>query len=491
MISDNQDNMYYIGKATLEYDTLTSTSYPPGKIYLNNGHYIQFDYNGYNQGFIMKVDTSGDIVWLNHMNKLDTSQSTLNQRGYSEFVGIDINEENDEIYVSGIGMAKTNSIPDSYAIFPDGTAFESPCFSCGNGNQNSSYMIAFNKNTGNMLWHNTPYTEGGNGIGDIEYKNDSLYAGLRWGGALHTNDSIYTHDGRPVMMGYSHLTLDLSGEITSVRNFGTIDGFLDYPYETQVDDANNIWFTGTFDNDINFGGDTSFYSSVKTMFLAHYGTPCPYFIDTTAVICHGDCFVLGDTSIYHSGDYQRILQASSGTDSIVDLHLTVLPQISSGIVQDTTVCMNAPLNLYAQSGYNNYTWQDGSTGPAFSITYTAMGTDTLTVTMGKNYTANGDTYYCENTDTIFVTVDDCNNIVQNKNLSLGVHPNPAKNKTELSFPYSEKAELKIFDTGGRKVFEKEIFGNSYTLNLNKLQPGIYHIKLLSKEYILSKKLVVE
>jgi len=97
--------------------------------------------------------------------------------------------------------------------------------------------------------------------------------------------------------------------------------------------------------------------------------------------------------------------------------------------------------------------------------------------------------YCEWTDTIIVSADICSSYEQLQQASLQLHPNPAGSSTELAFPATQNATLLLYDSSGRLVQQKQISGSSYRLNLSNLETGIYHIKLISNDYNLSKKLI--
>jgi hypothetical protein len=49
----------------------------------------------------------------------------------------------------------------------------------------------------------------------------------------------------------------------------------------------------------------------------------------------------------------------------------------------------------------------------------------------------------------------------------------------------------LYDNSGRLVQQTQISGSNYTLNLSKLEKGLYHVKLVGDGYSLCEKLVVE
>ncbi|HKK68758.1 MAG TPA: T9SS type A sorting domain-containing protein, partial [Bacteroidales bacterium] len=443
--------------------------------------------HGKDIGFVMKIDSAGTIQWVEQMyRETDTTYG-----GHSEFYSVDINEDDGQLYISGRGNAVYYNNSSFHSIFPNGDAFEAPCYECSGNTGSASYLLAMDKNDGTVLWHSSPYTESRNYIGNVEYANDSLYVGLRWGTALHFQDTVFMHDGsKPTFtIGFSHLTYNTAGELCSVRNLRTDNGFDVWAHDTKVDAAGNIFFTGRMDADLDFNGDTSLFVSSASMFLARYGTECPVYGDTSVLVCRGTAFSFAGQEFTTPGVHP-VLVESSGTDSIVNLHLQHTPAISSGLPQDTLICTGYAANFTAASGYESYLWQDGSTGQMFSTMYSSEQTDTLTVTMGKTFDTSQGDMYCEWTDTIIVSADICSSYEQLQQASLQLHPNPASSSTELAFPATQNAILLLYDSSGRLVQQTQISGSSYTLNLSNLETGMYHVKLVGDGYSSCEKLVV-
>ncbi len=485
MATDADNNMYYVGKVTL-IDSVEPYN-PPGTIYLADGHSIEFQQHGKDIGFVMKIDSAGTIQWVEQMYR----ETDTTVYGNSEFLSIDINEESNQLFVTGSGQAyRSGYFSEAHSAFPNGDPFLPPCEECG-GVQNSDYLLSLNSETGELIWHSTPHTEGGNNIGNIEYANDSLYVGLRWGYGLHFTDTLYTHDGTKANnIGFSHLTYNTDGELCSVRNLRTDNGFEVWAHDTKVDAAGNLFFTGRIDADLDFEGDTSLYVSNKNMFLARYGKNCPVHLDSTAILCHGESLQIGGQNYSGSGTYTALLE-NPGGDTIINLSIETLPVLSSELPSDTIACLNSSFSLTAAPGYETYLWQDGSTGDTFSHIYTSVQTDTLTITMGKTFdTAQGD-MYCEWTDTIIVSAEICSSYELQKQASLTLYPNPASSSTKLVFPAIENASLVLYDNGGSLVQQTNISGSSYTLKISNLETGIYHIKLISNKYNVSDKLIVK
>jgi gliding motility-associated-like protein len=96
----------------------------------------------------------------------------------------------------------------------------------------------------------------------------------------------------------------------------------------------------------------------------------------SASICAGDTYVFNGQNVTIAGQYSVTIPSVFGCDSIVQLNLTVnpLPLVN---VQDTMVCINTPLNLFA-NGALTYVW-DVPQNPNGSISVSPLQTTTYSV----------------------------------------------------------------------------------------------------------------
>ena len=102
----------------------------------------------------------------------------------------------------------------------------------------------------------------------------------------------------------------------------------------------------------------------------------------SASVCAGDTYDFNGQSLSVSGQYSVTIPSVFGCDSIVQLTLTVNP-LPVVTVQDTMVCVNTPLTLFA-SGALTYVWDvpqnpNGSisVSPAQTSVYNVSGIDAL------------------------------------------------------------------------------------------------------------------
>ena len=68
--------------------------------------------------------------------------------------------------------------------------------------------------------------------------------------------------------------------------------------------------------------------------------------------------------------------------------------------------------------------------------------------------------------------------VDNKEISVDIFPNPAKEEVNINCGYKIKT-LQVFDEQGKRLFEKEINTYNYQINLENYPAGTYLIKVLT------------
>ncbi len=72
---------------------------------------------------------------------------------------------------------------------------------------------------------------------------------------------------------------------------------------------------------------------------------------------------------------------------------------------------------------------------------------------------------------------------------LSIYPNPVSNgKIYISTKLNLSKEVEIFDVLGKKIYSTSMFGKE--LNISKLSPGIYILKIKENNISATRKLVV-
>jgi len=313
---------------------------------------------------------------------------------------------------------------------------------------------------------------------------------LQWGRELYYLDTMITHDGNKFnyLAGFSHVTYNTDLEIIEVRDIPT-EGDVSTPYGTKVDPAGNIWFTGRFNSDLQFG-DTTLYAGTNSIFFARYGKDCPVYVDTTMYLCFGECFHALQQSFCNTGFHQAFIETPGENDTIYNLDLYVMPGAALHNT-DTTICINTNLEFHISEDFESYLWSNGSTSNSFLHNFDTPGTYTVSVEITNNFNINQEIIPCHWTEEITVNVDICSSDKLQQTASLGIYPNPAKNSTKLVFPKISQGTLMLFDSSGRLLWQEKVSGNHYNLKLQKYKPGMYYIKLFSEEFTVSEKLLIQ
>ncbi|MDD2637115.1 MAG: T9SS type A sorting domain-containing protein [Bacteroidales bacterium] len=485
LVVDSQENMYFTGSATIQYDSVTQQSAPPGTIYFMDGHSMEFPENGGNLGFIMKINNQGICEWLQQTSRIVNIPTTFDVP--SSFKNICINEEDNEIYVTGHGNAMVSSCClDFFTLLPNNDTVLGAFEDSGN---TINFIAKFSTN-GDYLGHSVPKTTGSSVLGKPDFYNNNIYVGLLWSRELYYLDTMITHDGNKYiyLAGFSHVTYNTDLEMIEVRNIPT-EGDVSTPYGTKVDPAGNIWFTGRFNSDLQFG-DTTLYAGTNSIFFARYGKDCPVYVDTTIYLCFGECFNASQQSFCNSGVHQAFIETPGETDTIYNLDLYIMT--GAGLHNtDTTICVNTNLEIHINDVFESYLWSNGSTSNSFLHYFDTPGTYTVSVKITNNFYINEETIPCLWTEEITVNVDICSSEKLQQFASLRIYPNPARNSVEVIFPEVSNATIILFDSSGRVLQQKNVNGSQSTLDLQEYKPGMYYIKLFSEEFTVSEKLLIQ
>ena len=79
---------------------------------------------------------------------------------------------------------------------------------------------------------------------------------------------------------------------------------------------------------------------------------------------------------------------------------------------------------------------------------------------------------------------------ENNEQMIHVYPNPSSGKFKVELPNLSHAKLSLFDLSGKVVFEKELDKNQTDIDLETQQKGIYILKISSKDFTISRKIIL-
>lgn len=123
-----------------------------------------------------------------------------------------------------------------------------------------------------------------------------------------------------------------------------------------------------------------------------------------------------------------------------------------------------------------YLWNTGSVDD--KIIVTESGTYSVVVT---------DNLECTVEDSIDVVITDINSAANRK---FKMYPNPAKDHVNIN---SESAieSITVYNFSGQVIFAEMINNTSYQINTSKLDAGIYHFQIDTKEGRIAKRIIIE
>ncbi len=425
VVNDSTGNMYYTGYVSLIDAPLLIS--PPENVMFDNTHGIHFE-NSYDEVmFLMKLDTSGNIQWLKQTQNV--LHDTTMDRAIALGNYISYCKEENKLYVSGFCVPKTKINPN-YTLF---TSTDTILYNYNRNYIGGMEFIACFDTGGNFLWYKLPPVTISSDLGNLEYHNHALYAGLRWYDSLKFQNTWYSVSGSGVS-GMSYCKWDTQGNLLDVKNL-TSTG-TSYPNKTKLDAIGNMWVGGRLTNSLNFGSNT--ISDYGVSYLARYNNQC--------------------------------------SDTVQNKPTTGIP--------DTIICMNTNIQLIANPNNVYYQWQNGSHSNVYPINYSAAGTDSLFAVV-----YNGKCYW---TDTIVVHINDCTGVEETKENPLLVYPNPADDIINISMPqYCKDAQLTLLNATGQIQFSTSFSSKAYTLDVSHYAPGMYIVLLKTPEKVFSRKVCVK
>lgn len=469
MVCDSQNNIYMVGY--LKTNNILGTEPNPVEVDLGNGQHLETYMNDNAVGFLLKMNSDGEVVW------------TQQTKGYSEdgllsncfFESLLLDEETNNIYVSGWAVQARSNGPNTSTVFGGVDTLQAYFVP---SNPKTGFIANYDMN-GNYDWvQNIKSREGF--ISSIGLYDNKLYGTVKWLVNLQ-HDQLYENS---TSYGLAVCVWDTAGnavESIDIPTTCTNPGKL-YPYDTRVNSWGEIFTTGTYDYGLTFG-DHYIHGGGFKMFIAKYGNLCPFINEQTANFCYGTEY--NGTVLTQSGDYQFVLESSTpDVDSVIILHATVYPQLTTGI-NDTTLCANETHILEANSGYNSYSWSAGSSTNTQELNYSTVGIENIYVTLTDDN--------CTAVDTIVITVEICGLTAQNPLNSISLYPVPANAHISVQLANNEKiTDYSVFNLQGQLIKTETVNStDNFGFSVADFTPGQYIIYVKSENGIYSGGFVKE
>lgn len=193
-----------------------------------------------------------------------------------------------------------------------------------------------------------------------------------------------------------------------------------------------------------------------------------------------------NTSILADGSHWYSVKATSLDNCISkdSVRLVVSKIADTYLGQDSIICKLNNLLLDAGSGYNSYLWQNGNFAQTFLVD------SNLGIGPHLIYVKVQNAFGCTQQDTIVITIDLCNGLVdyQIKD-GIMVYPNPTNNRItiETETPF----DIELIDQLGKSIviFEKGFENNKLSTDLSILPNGIYYLKFTHLGKVIYKKVI--
>ncbi|MDP4267959.1 MAG: LamG-like jellyroll fold domain-containing protein, partial [Bacteroidota bacterium] len=157
-----------------------------------------------------------------------------------------------------------------------------------------------------------------------------------------------------------------------------------------------------------------------------------------------------------------------------------------------TVCKGYPATITIGGNVDaTYKWSTGSTGTTQTVSPTVSTKYYITVTQPSG---------CKSIDSYWVYVVNCSEDASNSGelgmmndelkgkLSLNIYPNPVME--ELNIVNATNSQIRIFDMLGNEINYIEKATEHVKINMSRLSAGLYFVKIISDDGIITKRIVV-
>jgi hypothetical protein len=127
--------------------------------------------------------------------------------------------------------------------------------------------------------------------------------------------------------------------------------------------------------------------------------------------------------------------------------------------------------LTASTTASTYSWSDGATTMTTSVTPTTTTTYTVTVTeLG-----------CSADAFVTVTVSNCNGVKELVANGISIYPNPTNGilNISISSELAGNTSIEVYDAIGKLAIKETLSNDMNTINLSKLEDGIYVFRVIN------------
>lgn len=245
-------------------------------------------------------------------------------------------------------------------------------------------------------------------------------------------------------------------------------------------------YLGVIENSNNLGADCDY--NQNGVFLgsgeSHTGLPTQFYFkgykfftgsEQDLSICPGDSIFIKDEWQTEAGTFYDTTVNNLGWDSIINIHLTILPNAPTPIITENSGI------LYSNSATGNQWFLNGNEiAGATNQQYQPSVNGTYQVSVENE---NGCTSISNEYQFISTSVED-----QMEN-SISIYPNPFKNN--ITIEYDNEFRLTLFDVSGKIMVESESTSKNTTLNLDELEKGVYILNIENNSHEVLRKIIIK
>lgn len=165
---------------------------------------------------------------------------------------------------------------------------------------------------------------------------------------------------------------------------------------------------------------------------------------------------------------------SSASIQITGLNTPTLNALSS----HSLICSGETATLSA-SGSDNYLWSNAATTSVIIVQLSTTATFSVVGTNTNN---------CSSTSTVNIMVSPCTSLSEQNDPEFTIYPNPAKDIIHLSVKHAYSFEL--INSLGSVVFKGDMAIGQRSIKLDRVDEGIYFIKLFNAENTFTRRIII-
>jgi len=458
--------------------------------------------------WLLKINTTGDIQWeKTYGGSEDETFSDLEQLNDTTFLLFGSSRSAD-------GDVGANHGGKDYwlvKIDTTGTLFWEKNY--GGSESDNGAAIDLKNDGGFVLGGSSKSTDGdvtkNFGLDDFWVLSCNANGSIQWqrsyGGS--NNDvlkELKAMDGGILLTGYSY-----SWDVDVQDNHGKSDMWVVKTYSngqmkwsrslggSKVDGADAMTFSKDFGYLIagyteSLDGDVEESSGNMDMWVVKLCED--YDIHDEFSICTGDSLWWEGKAYFEDGSSdERAFTSHCGKDSLRSMHLSVMDYPENFQLKGDTVVLafthahyTVPINDEVSYEFiiENGTITDSLTGEKFRVLWGTYGTGSIKAIAKNAAGCATDTAY------LFVRIAGLGTEEEAAN-QIKIYPNPL-HKGLLHIEGSDIEKIEIFDPVGSRVYEEIVPPNTSqrSINLHQLAKGNYYLKILTKQHLIVRKLIV-